>query len=235
MDYSAALDQYTAFTFDDGKRKRAVYRRGEGPAVIFMHEMPGLHPLCIRFADRVADAGMAVFLPVLFGKPGKPATAAYLIGEMLKTICVRREFNMWTTGRSSPILDWLRALAHAVHSECGGKGVGAIGMCVTGGFALAMMTEPAVVASVMSQPTLPLSFGSKKRAADIHASTAEIACAKDRLEEEDLSMIGLRFLGDPAVPNERFDTYKQTFGDRFEATEIDPAHAAPSSMGRTPY
>lgn len=230
MDYAAALDRYSAFTFDDGVRQRTVYRRGQGPGVVFMHEMPGLHPLCIRFADRLVDAGMTVFMPSLFGQPGRPATAGYLIGELLKTICIRREFNIWATGRSSPIVEWLRALARMVHGECGGKGVGAVGMCITGGFALAMMTESAVVAPVMSQPTLPLGIGSK-RAADIHASQAEIACAKHRLATEDLSMIGLRFLGDRGVPDARFDTYKQTFGDRFEAIEIDPRHAAPSSMG----
>ena len=124
---------------------------------------------------------------------------------MLKAICVRREFNVWARDRSSPIVDWLRALARKAHAECGGKGVGAVGMCFTGSFALAMMTEPAVVAPVLSQPSLPLRSRRDEAPADIDVSPDEIACAKRRFKDEDLSMIGLRFLGDPFVPDERFD------------------------------
>src|SRR6185312_4729309 len=205
MDYSAALKDYTAFEFDDGRWTRKVYRRGQGPAVIVIHEIPGLHPLVIRFADRVAAAGMTVFLPSLFGEPGRPVSPGYALGEMLKAMCIRRAFNVWSAGKSSPIVDWLRALARKVHGECGGKGVGAVGMCFTGGFALAMMTEPAVVAPVLSQPSLPIAMGPGKagRAAGIDASPAEVACARRRFEAEDLSMIGLRFKGDPMVPAAR--------------------------------
>jgi dienelactone hydrolase len=230
MDYSAALKDYTAFDFDNGRWRRTVYRRGSGPAVIIMHEMPGLHPLVVRFADRVAAAGMTVFLPSLFGEAGKPATVGYAVSEVVKAICIRREFTMWSTGKSSPMVDWLRALAKKAHGECGGKGVGAVGMCFTGGFALAMMTEPSVVAPVLSQPSLPIASGNARRAAATDASPAEIACAKDRFEKEDLSMIGLRFYGDPSVPDARFDFYKKTFGNRFEAIEIDPKDAAPGPM-----
>ncbi|MGI9169076.1 MAG: dienelactone hydrolase family protein [Caulobacteraceae bacterium] len=224
-----ALRDYARFDFTDpaGRWTRPVYRRGAGPAVIVIHEMPGLHPQVIRFADRVAAAGMTVFCPSLFGDPGREVTRGYALGEMLKGICIRREFNVWATDRSSPIVDWLRALAARVHAECGGKGVGAVGMCFTGNFALAMMTEPSVVAPVLSQPSLPLATGSKRRAAGLDVSPAEIACAKRRFEGEDLSMIGLRFFGDPFVPEARFDALKTTFGDRFEAIEIAAADGLP--------
>jgi len=231
MDYSAALKDYTAFDFDNGRWTRTVYRRGVGPAVIIIHEMPGLHPLVVRFADHVAAAGMTVFLPSLFGEPGRSVSSGYSTGVILKAICVQREFVMWRGGKSSPIVDWLRALAKKVHGECGGKGVGAVGMCFTGGYALAMMTEPSVVAPVMSQPSMPLAAGSKKRAAAIDASPAEIACAKDRFEKEDLSLIGLRFFVDAAVPDARFDLLKNTFGKRFEAIEIAAKDAEPGPMG----
>lgn len=224
------LASFQEFEFDDGRWTRIVYRKGSGPAVIVIHEMPGLHPLTVRFADHVAAAGMTVFLPSLFGTPGKEVSIGYALGEMAKGICVRREFSVWATDRSSPIVDWLRALARKVHAECGGRGVGAVGMCFTGGFALAMMTEPAVTAPVLSQPSLPLPLGSKKRAAAIGVSAREIACAKKRFEEENLSMIGLRFFGDGFVPDARFDTYKRTFGSKFEAIEIDPKDAATSPM-----
>jgi dienelactone hydrolase len=224
------LDAYTKFDFKAGRWKRRVYRRGRGPAVIVIHEMPGLHPLVIRFADRVAEAGMTVFMPVLFGKPGKDATVGYAIGEILKGICIRREFDVWATDRSSPIVDWLRALAREVHAECGGKGVGAVGMCFTGNFALAMMTEAAVVAPVLSQPSLPLTLGAARKAA-MGVSPAEISCARNRFEKENLSMIGLRFFGDRSVPDERFATFRREFGERFEAIEIDPKDSAPGPVG----
>ena len=230
MSYSDVLSAYTEFEFDDGRWTRKVFRRGSGPAVIVIHEMPGMHPLVVRFADHVAEAGMTVFLPNLFGTPGRPVTPGYAIGQMLRGICIAREFDVWATDRSSPIVDWLRALARKAHSECGGRGVGAVGMCFTGNFALAMMTEPAVVAPVLSQPSLPLAVGSKARAAAMGVSDAEVACARRRFAEENLSMIGLRFHGDGFVPDARFDTYKKTFGDKFEAIELDAKDAAKAPM-----
>ncbi len=229
MDRQDAFAGYMKFDFTDpkGRWTRPVYRRGTGPAVIVIHEMPGLHPQVIRFADRVAAAEMTVFCPSLFGDPGREVTPLYSLGEMVKGICIRREFNVWAADKSSPIVDWLRALAAYAHAECGGKGVGAVGMCFTGGFALAMMTEPSVVAPVLSQPSLPLAAGSRRRAAGIGASPGEIACAKKRFADEDLSMIGLRFIGDPFVPDARFDALKATFGDRFEAIEIAAADGLP--------
>jgi dienelactone hydrolase len=228
--YEAALADYQKFDFADGPWTRPVYRRGTGPAVIVIHEMPGLHPSVIRFADRVAAAGMTVFLPDLFGVAGRPAEHPAGLLTMLGGICIRREFNVWATDKSSPIVDWLRALARMAHAECGGKGVGAVGMCFTGGFALSMMTEPAMVAPVLSQPSLPLGSKNPRRAAGIGASAAEVACAKRRFADEDLSMIGLRFFGDPFVPDARFDTLKREFGDRFEAIELDPKDAAPGPL-----
>jgi dienelactone hydrolase len=230
MAYAAALGAYRRFDFSDGRWTRPVYRSGSGPAVIVIHEMPGLHPGVIRFADRVATAGMTVFCPVLFGVAGRPATHPAGILTMMGGLCVRREFNAWSAGKSSPIVDWLRALARRSHGECGGWGVGAVGMCFTGGFALAMMTEPAVVAPVLSQPSLPMVVGSAARAIAIDVTPAEVACARRRFADEGLSMIGLRFLGDPLVPDARFDTLKREFGDKFESIEIDPKDAAPGPM-----
>lgn len=218
-----ALKDYERFSFTDGPHTREVFRRGSGPAVIIMHEIPGLHPLVVAYADRVAAAGMTVFLPSLFGTPGKPVSTGYALGQMFMNICVRREFNAWANGRSSQIVDWLRALARKVHAECGGPGVGALGMCFTGGFALAMMTEPSVIAPVLSQPSLPISGKGKDRAID--CSAAEIRCARQRFEDEDLSLLGLAFRGDRFVPPGRFEMLKETFGDRFEAIELNQEDA----------
>jgi dienelactone hydrolase len=226
--YEAALSEYQKFDFTDGPWTRPVYRRGSGPAVIIIHEIPGLHPLVVRFADRVAAAGMTVFLPSLFGEPGRPVTMGYGLGVMFKAICIQREFNVWSAGKSSPIVEWLRALARKAHAECGGKGVGAVGMCFTGGFALAMMTEPAMVAPVLSQPSMPMAPGSKARAGGIDATPEEIACAKRRFQDEGLSMIGLRFKSDVMVPDARFENYRREFGDKFEAIELEDVDAKPA-------
>ena len=238
--YASALSHYAPFDFEAGTEgpgapwTRTVYKRGEGPAVIVIHEMPGLHPLVIRFADRIVDAGMTAYLPDLFGEPGRPVSMRYNLHSVLKGVCIQREFSVWASDRSSPIVDWLRALAKRAHGECGGAGVGAVGMCFTGGFALAMMTEPSVVAPVLSQPSLPFGLGGARRAS-MGASAEEIACAKRRFEEEDLSMIALRFRGDRFVPPERFAAYRAAFGDRFEAIEIDDADAGKGPTGVPPH
>jgi dienelactone hydrolase len=196
--------------------------------VIVIHEIPGLHPLVIRFADRIVAAGMTAFLPVLFGEAGRPVASGYVLRSMLSAICIHREFNVWFAGKSSPIVEWLRALARKAHAECGGRGVGAIGMCFTGGFALAMMTESSVVAPVLSQPSLPAAAMSKKSAAGIDAAPEEVACARQRFKNENLSMIGLRFKSDRAVPDARFETYRREFGDKFEAIELEDVDATPA-------
>ena len=147
---------------------------------------------------------------------------------------MQREFNIWAAGRSSPIVDWLRALARKAHEECGGPGVGAVGMCFTGGFALAMMTDPSVIAPVLSQPSLPLSIGAKNRKS-IDVSPEEIGIIRTRLEDENLSILALRFDGDPAVPAERFDFLRHCFGNRCETIELPADSAAPNPLGGRPH
>ena len=231
-DFSLGAFERFEFTDPAGRWTRPVYRRGSGPAVIVIHEMPGLHPLVLRFATRVAEAGMTVFCPHLFGDAGKEIRPLSSVGTMLRGICIRREFAAWATDRSSPIVDWLRALARQAHQDCGGRGVGAVGMCFTGNFALAMMTEPAVTAPVLSQPSLPMAIGpgGKKRGAAIGVSPAEIKCARQRMEDEDLTMLGLRFEGDSYVPPERFEALRAALGPRFESVELDPKDAAPNAL-----
>ena len=139
-----------------------MFRKGSGPAVIVMAEMPGITPKVLEFADRVVDIGCTAVLPHLFGVPGydvlavsKPAAARYLLGSMVPA-CISREFTTLATGKTSPVVTWLRALAKEEHERCGGPGVGAIGMCFTGGYALAMATDDRLLAPVLSQPSMPI-------------------------------------------------------------------------------
>ena len=220
------LVDYTLSDFTAAPYTRPVYRRGSGPAVIVIHEVPGLHPLVVDFGDRLVAQGMTVFMPSLFGTPGKPVTKGYALQTIISNICIRREFSIWSGGKSSPIVDWLRSLARHAHAECGGPGVGAVGMCFTGGFALAMMTEPAVIAPVLSQPSLPLRGG---KTGSIDVSDSEIACARARFEKEDLSLLGLRYRSDTLVPDARFARYAREFGDRFETVELADGDARPGT------
>lgn len=222
MAQADVLADFTRFEFDDGRWTREVFRIGSGPAVIVIHEVPGLHPGVLAFARDLAEAGLTAFCPSLFGTPGKQVTRGYAIGEIFKNICVRREFVALKDGRSSPIVDWLRALARQAHAECGGRGVGAVGMCFTGGFALAMMTEPAMVAPVLSQPSLPLGKGG-----GLDCSASELAGAKKRFKDEDLSLLALRFTSDKLVPDARIARLKAEFGDKVEVVELTDEDAAP--------
>jgi dienelactone hydrolase len=180
----------TSFAY--GGKTHDVYRAGSGPAVIVIHEMPGLHPVVTEFGQRLVDQGYTVFMPSLFGRPGAPQRT----GEMVRSlglICVSREFRM-LAARTPPIISWLRALAADAHAECGGPGVGAIGMCFTGGFALAMAVEPAVLAPVLSQPSVPAPVSAGKRAA-LPIDAADLATVKARTRDG-LCVLGLRFTED---------------------------------------
>src|SRR6202167_3978335 len=172
---------FAASSLEFGGVARCVYRAGSGPAVIVMSEIPGITPQVAAFAQRVVQAGSTVFMPLLCGEPMRPPERGYALRVIARS-CISKEFRVLAANESSPIVDWLRALARHAHGECGGRGVGAVGMCFTGNFALAMMTEPSVVAPVLSQPSLPLAAGSKVRARWIGLSLDEIACAHQRLD-----------------------------------------------------
>jgi len=140
-------------TLDDVAK--VVYVAGTGPAVIVMTEMPGISPHVARFARWVRDAGFTVYMPSLFGRDGA-VPGAEEGASIFQRACVSAEFRALASNESSPVTKWLRSLARFAHGECGGPGVGAIGMCFTGNFALTMMLEPSMLAPVLSQPSLPL-------------------------------------------------------------------------------
>lgn len=228
------LSDFESASFTHHGVSRRVFRKGEGPAVIVMAEIPGITPKVAAFARRVVDIGCTAVMPHLFGQPGRdPARggavggAAYALGT-LGPLCVNREFSMWATNRTSPVVDWLRALAAAEHDRCGGPGVGAIGMCFTGGFALAMATHPAIVAPVLSQPSMPVAV-TKRQAASIDCSVEDLEVVKQRCATEGLEVIGMRFKGDRLVPSARFRYLEEQLGDAFVAVEIDDADANPDA------
>ncbi len=219
-----SLDGFDVFPFVALGRERQVYTRGSGPGVVVMHEIPGIIPEVARFAERVAEAGFRVFLPDMFGEPGRAFSNAYAASQMARA-CISREFHVLASDASSPIVDWLRELCRHAHAECGGPGVGALGMCLTGNFALALMVDPSVAAPVLSQPSLPFPIGAARRRA-LHLSPEDLAIAKRR----DCPVLGLRFTADPLVPAERFARLREEFGDRFEGIEIDSSRGNPHGI-----
>jgi dienelactone hydrolase len=188
---------------------RVVHVAGSGPAVIVMAEMPGISPHVARFARWVRDAGFTVYMPSLFGRDGAVPNLEEGT-QIFQKACVSAEFRAFAANESSPITRWLMALARLAHEECGGPGVGAIGMCFTGNFALTMMLEPAMLAPVLSQPSLPLNDP-----AGMHIAPEELAAVRERMEREDLTVMAYRFEGDQFCRAQRFAAYAEALGDRF--------------------
>ena len=213
------LDDFTPRRVDIDGLSKIVHVAGSGPAVIVMPETPGISPHLARFARWVRDAGFTVWMPSLFGRDGALPDAEEAIATFKRT-CVSAEFRRLADGRASPVTQWLRGLARIAHAECGGRGVGAIGMCFTGNFALAMMLEPAVVAPVLCQPSMPL-----EDAAALESPAEELAAVRVRLERDDLRVMGYRFDGDRFCTAQRFAAYSAALGDRFDGRVLPDAAA----------
>ena len=223
----ASLEGFAESTFTHDGVSRRVFRSGTGPAVIVIHEVPGLHPEVIAFGRRVVHAGFTVYMPSLFGSPGKPFGWGYTLRSIVPA-CVSREFTTLALDRTSPITGWLRKLAAEAHAECGGPGVGAVGMCFTGGFALGMMVDETMLAPVLSQPSLPFPVGHRRKAS-VGISDADFERVKERAAQG-ACVLGLRFTADPAVPHERFEALRRELGDAFIAVEIDSSSGNPHGI-----
>jgi len=218
------LDDFERSDFTAQGTTRAVYRTGSGPAVIVISEIPGITPKVARFAREVAGIGCTAVLPHLFGDDGREPSVPYALASIVRG-CVSREFTVLALNRTSPVTTWLRTLARAEHERCGGPGVGAVGMCFTGGFALAMMVDDAVVAPVLSQPSLPFPIGRSRRRA-LGISDADVERVVDRVAAG-VCVLGLRFSGDKASPPERFAALRELLGDGFVGVEIDSSPGNP--------
>ena len=199
--------------------EKKVYVAGAGPGVVVMTEMPGISPHVARFSRWVRDAGFTVYMPSLFGRDGAIPSAEEG-AQVFRKACISAEFRAFGANASSPVTQWLRALARRVHEECGGPGVGAIGMCWTGNFALTMMLEPSMLAPVLSQPSLPLDDPG-----GIEISPEDLDAVRDRLERDDLHVLAYRFEGDTFCRAERFATYQSALGDRFHGRVLPDAAA----------
>ncbi len=186
-----------------------------------MAEMPGISPHLARFSRWVREAGFTVYMPSLFGRDGAVPEAKEG-AEIFQRACVSAEFRAFAANKSSPVTQWLRALARLAHQECGGPGVGAIGMCFTGNFALSMMLEPSMLAPVISQPSLPLD-----NSAGIESPPEEMDAIRQRLEKDDLTVLAYRFEGDRFCMAQRFEAYEAALGERFVGHVLPDSAANP--------
>ena len=220
----AELEGYTADTFTHAGEQKPIYRRGEGPAVIVMAEIPGITPLVADFGRRVADLGMTAVLPSLFGTPGKEPSTGYILNSISKA-CISSEFATFALKKTSPVTQWLRALCRHEHERCGGPGVGAVGMCLTGGFALALMVDDSVMAPVLSQPSLPFPLSNKHKR-DLGIDDDDLARVKERVAAG-VCVLGVKFTNDKASPDERFERLAEELGDGFIGVNIDSSKGNP--------
>jgi hypothetical protein len=211
-----ALDGWEKGSFTAATLTRDTYRKGSGPVVIVVHEIPGITPAVERFANDVVEAGFTVVMPNLVGTAGQDVSGKYIASSMLK-VCISKEFTNMALQKTSPIIAWLRALARSLHSEVGGKGVGAVGMCFSGGFALGMMVDDIMIAPVLSQPSMPFSVG-KARGADLNLSPDDAIVVAQRAADG-CQVLGLRYDQDKLVGN-RFYSLRELLGDAFIAIEL---------------
>ncbi|MEY4633655.1 MAG: hypothetical protein RLZ18_1027 [Actinomycetota bacterium] len=221
-----ALAGWEKGSFTAATLTRDTYRKGTGPVVVVVHEIPGITPAVERFANEVVDRGFTVVMPDLVGTPGREVSGKYIASSMLK-VCISKEFTNMALNKTSPIISWLRALARSLHNEVGGKGVGAVGMCFSGGFALGMMVDDIMLAPVLSQPSMPFAVN-KARGADLNLSPDDAAVIAQRAADG-CQVLGLRFDKDRAV-GDRFSSLRTLLGDAFIAIELPSSKPSDHSV-----
>jgi len=207
-----------------------VFTRGSGPGVVLLPEIPGMTPQVVGLANHLVDAGFTVAVPSLFGEPGRDVSAGYVLRTIGKA-CITREFAAFARNADRPIAEYVRALARDLHTRAGGRGVGVVGMCFTGGFALASAVEPAVLAAVGSQPTVPFPISAAHRR-DLGMSEREQAVVAERVRTEDVCLVGLRFSEDSASPGARFAELEKAFGPGWRAIPLNSEPGNPHGIGR---
>ena len=226
----ADLTGWTREPFTAAGFTHDVYRKGQGPGVVLIPEMPGAHPGVLALGNYLVDNGFTVAIPSLYGTPGAPSMRPGML-PVLARGCVAKEFAAFATNKERPVSHYLRALARDLKEKTGSKGVGVIGQCFSGGFALAAAVDDSVLAPVLSQPSSPFGLTAKQKR-DPGLSEGEMKIIEKRAADEGLCALGLRFSADPLAPKERFKTLKDRLGDAFEVIELDSSPGNAGGFGR---
>ncbi|MFZ7089126.1 dienelactone hydrolase family protein [Curtobacterium sp. RRHDQ10] len=225
---ASTLDGWSVAPFSGGGLTHDCYEKGSGPGVVLIPEVPGITPEVLGLADHLVASGFTVVVPSPFGDPGRPMSAGYAL-RVVARLCVQAEFRAFAVGARRPVTAYLRAVAADLAGRTPGTGVGVIGMCFTGGFALAAAVDDSVRASVVSQPGVPMPLGATRRA-DPTMSAEELDRVAARAGAGDVCAIGLRFSQDGLVPPERFAAIRDRLGDAFEVIELDSSPGNPTGF-----
>ncbi|MFL5775585.1 MAG: dienelactone hydrolase [Chloroflexota bacterium] len=227
---------YERRAFEAAGIRHVVYRGGDGPAVLLLHEMPSLSWRTIAIADLIRGRGYRVVMPrfgrAVIGRTTGVEGAADAVRGAANAIgmCVSSQFVVLAQGRTSPIAGWLQALARheqtaSARSRVGVRPVGVVGMCFTGGFALATALDPSIGLAVASQPSLPFAAGPLRRipgqAADPGISAADLDRLADRTSRGDLCVRAYRYSNDPLAPAERIELLVERLGCGIRYVPID--------------
>lgn len=223
----------TVFTdverFSSGGISHSVFKKGSGPGVLLMHELPGMTPEFWRLANWLAE-DFTVWAPDLFGDDNTPTTPN--TATLTFRACISREIHLFDKDDPGPITQWLRALARYLSDQTEGHGIGVIGMCMTGNFALTLALDPFVSAPVTSQPGLPGSLPWKKQDDGLQMTASE----KADLAARDVDVMGLRFAGDKLCKAARFDAIRDVIGaERFKEHVIADEHRNPDGKLKFPH
>lgn len=227
-----AVGRFEQFFFASGPLAHPVYYAGDprAPPVLLLPELAGFSPGLILFAERLIDAGFRIFVPWLFGPFGVRAPLRNGI-----RLCVSREFASLRAGVSSPVTTWLRALTAHISQHSGATQVGAIGMCLTGAFAIPLVIDPQVVAAVAAQPAVPLSplfmalgIGREDKLSQLNVSDGEIAQARARLEAGRAHLLSVRCRPDRICPRAKIERLLREFPVGLEIRE----YAEPGDRNR---
>jgi dienelactone hydrolase len=205
---NAAVDHgYGQDRFASGGIGHDVYRAGEGPAVIVMHELPGIDRATVAVAERIRREGFSVVLPDLL----PPLLGRRSVVLNAPRICIVREFWAFALRYDRPVTAWLQALAAREHERAGGPGVGIVGMCFSGGFALAAATRAPISVAVAAEPSLPFRWrpGAARDLGMPPAAETDLAARSARGE---VCVRAFRYEGDPVAPPERMARLKELLG-----------------------
>lgn len=225
---TATLDGWVRAPFTGGGITHDCYEKGAGPGVVLIPELPGITPQVLGLAEHLVAEGFTVVVPSPFGVPAKPSSPGYTT-RTLARICVSAESRAFAVNARRPLTGFLRAVAASLNARTPGSGVGVIGMCFTGGFALATAVDDAVLASVVSQPAAPFPLGPARRA-DPGLSGEELDRVTSRVATAGFCALGLRFSEDGNSPRPRFDAIAARLGDAFEVIELDSSPGNPGGF-----
>lgn len=224
----ATLDGWVRAPFTGAGVTYDCFEKGSGPGVVLIPEIPGITPEVLGLAEHLVESGFTVVVPSPFGVPGKESSTGYTFGTVAR-LCVSSEFRAFAVGAHRPITDYFRAVASDLAARTPGHGVGVIGMCFTGGFALALAVDNSVRASVLSQPAMPFPV-SRARRIDAGVSPQEFDRIAQRASAGEVCALGLRFSEDVASPRERFATISARLGNAFEVIELDSSKGNPAGF-----